>query len=228
LTDTDDRRLADIRLRDALVAEDCDGVVWKRIREELAAYGYVVIMSWLRSGKIFAECRKRGCVLRPLPRDWQLDDLVTVTTDTIITAIEDFRRKAVLGGGWDSGKKASLETYYVSGCVYAFPNAYRAWRRDFDKRMNNTVLTVNVDELTEQTSTSSDPGDVVLAKHEVAHLLAEVVNPTTRRALALHADGYSTAEIADLLDTTRGSVRGLLQRLRKSHGSVDRRGGTDD
>jgi len=228
LTDTEDRRQADIRLRDALVAEDCDGRAWRRFSEELSAYGYMVVMSWLKSRKIFAECASRGFHLGSAPRDWEDDDLFTLTTDTVVNAVEHFRSKAVLGGGWDPEGRASLTTYFITGCVFAFPNVYRAWRRDFEKRMDNAARTVDTDELMEVAATSPDPGEVVTARFEAKRALASIKDDNTRRAVILREAGYSVDEVADWLGTTPGSVRGALQRVRKGRGTFDQEGGAND
>lgn len=224
----DDRRGADTRLREALLAEECDGREWRSFREQLAAYGYSVVLGWLRSRRMFTECARRGIQLRRPPGVWDEDDLQSLTNDTVANAIEPFRVKALLGGGWDPRGGASLASYFVTGCVFEFGNVYKAWLRGFDERTRLALTTFPVDQLPDMASTSPDPGEIVATRSEVDRVLAAIKDDTTRRAVILREAGYSVNEVADWLGTTPGTVRGALQRVRRGRDRFELEGGEDD
>ncbi|MEV0678235.1 hypothetical protein AB0I60_17140 [Actinosynnema sp. NPDC050436] len=224
MTGTDDPA-SEVELRDLLVEENCDGARWRRFAETLAEYGYAVVMAWLRSEAIFGMCAERGYALREPPTAWEYDDLVSMATDTVVKAISDFRRKALLDGGWRPDGGASLKSYFVTGCVLAFPNVYRKWRRQFDQRGEEFARSVLVDDLTEVTSRSPDPGDVAIARLEIRRGLAGIGDERTRRAVILREAGYTVGEIAETLGTSHGTIKGALERLRRNTGGSTRSGG---
>jgi DNA-directed RNA polymerase specialized sigma24 family protein len=214
--DVHERRRADTRVRDRLVDQGCEGPEWRRFAERLGEYGYGVVMAWLRSGWMFTLCAEKGCRVREAPPRWEEDDLVSLTSDTVVAAIADFRRKALIEGRWRPDGGASLTSYFTTGCVLAFPNAYRKWLRELDRRAAETARLPGPGELAATAATAPDPGDVVIARLEVARGLAMIRDRRTRAVLVLDAFGYGIAETAELLNTTYGAVKGVLQRHRNN------------
>ncbi|WP_346834044.1 sigma-70 family RNA polymerase sigma factor [Saccharothrix sp. CCNWLY140-2] len=216
-----------MRLRDALVAENCDGPVWQRFAATLAEYGYAVVMAWLRSGAIFSLCAEKRCAVGDPPPYWEHDDLVSLTTDTVIGAIRDFRTKALLDGGWDPDGGAGLKTYFATACVYAFPNVYRRWQTEFNRRLAESSFSVREDDLVDVSSTAPDPSDVVVTRLEVKRRLADIGDERAKRALILREAGYTIGEIAEVLGTSHGAIKGALERLRRTLGEATGNGGGD-
>ncbi|GGP48297.1 RNA polymerase sigma factor [Saccharothrix coeruleofusca] len=216
----DGRRLpdSDARLRDLLLAEGCSGPVWQRFATELARYGYAVLMAWLRSEVIFTKCAEKGCWPGPPPPYWEHDDRAALAVDTVVKAISEFRRKALLEGGWSPDGGTSLKSYFTTTCVYAFPNHYRRWRREFDRRQELGARTVRTEDVADRPAPGPDPAELVVRRLEVRQGLAGIPDERTQRAVVLREAGYSVVEIAELLETTPGAVKGALERLRKSGG----------
>jgi DNA-directed RNA polymerase specialized sigma24 family protein len=225
LADKDDRRQADIELRDALVAEGCEGPEWRLFVRVLAEYGYAVVMAWLRSEAIFELCREKGCPVGEPPLYWEHEDLVSLASDTVVKAIDDFRRKALLGGAWDPDGGAGLKSYFATACVYAFPNVYRKWYRDSTRRLAESTRSTDVEALVDVPSHFPDPADVVVTALEIKRGLDRIGDERTRQALVLREAGYTVGQIAESLDTSHGAVKGLLERHRKSIGRPARDGG---
>ncbi|KAA9165844.1 sigma-70 family RNA polymerase sigma factor [Amycolatopsis acidicola] len=207
-----DRRDHDIQLRDTLEAEGFAGPAWKTFAEELAAYGLAVLYGWMRSGYIRANCAQRGIRLeRPL--HWTEQDWEDLTNTTVLDAIIKFRDHALIAGKWDPTRNASLKTFFIGRCIYCFANAYRPWlthQGRFPLTDGDKIV-----ELAQRGGHSPvTPEARVLSDFEVAEALRPL-DPVTRSAVQLQAQGYSHNEIAEILGTTPDSVRGVLTRQRK-------------
>lgn len=221
----DDRRQADVKLRDALVAENCAGPEWLRFTRVLSEYGFASMVGWLRSGLIFTLCREKGYPVGGPPLYWEHEDLVSLAGDTVVDAIGDFRDKALLGGAWDPTGGASLKTYFATGCVYAFPNVYRKWRRDRSRQEAEAGRLSGVEVPADLAAPGPDPGEAVVTKLEIRRGLAGIPNEYARSALVLSESGYTVGEIAELLNTTHGVIKGALERHRRNTGRSTGGGG---
>jgi DNA-directed RNA polymerase specialized sigma24 family protein len=213
------RRLADRELVE-LLSPTFSGDAWTRFAEELARYGLGVMRAWLNSGEIFNKCRRRGCPCGSPPADWSQRDRADLANDTVGEAIPTFRQRALVEEGWDPDGGASLTTYFIGTCVYAFPNNFRRWK-SHRRRCGSEDLTEpsSVDFLDMPQPT--DVESYVLNRIVVEEGLAAIADPRTRAAVFLQAQGYTLAEIAELVSVgedvviTARAVEGLLRRHRQ-------------
>ncbi|MEU5692432.1 hypothetical protein [Actinosynnema sp. NPDC020468] len=220
------RREGDVALRDELAAQGFEGTLWWLFTHELARYGYAVVVAWLRTDEMFAQCKKRGCYPGPPPLDWEWDDVHSLANDTVGQAILDFRERALIGGGWRSDGGASLKTYFVGRCVFAFPNFYRKWRTEQWHRRRLGSAAAGVEDIAGLSSSEQDPADLAVARLHLWRSFADIPDERTKRALLLQESGYRVEEIAELLgEASKDVVRGLLQRQRKR--GRDARGAAD-
>jgi RNA polymerase sigma-70 factor (ECF subfamily) len=118
---------ADVELYKRLREAGRTELVWQRVETELFDYGWSVLLGWLRSGLIAQKFRQKG---RPvgLPADWSTEDQEDVASVAVGDGLAMFGR-AVEADQWHPSFGASLKTYFLGGCVLAFPNALRLWRR---------------------------------------------------------------------------------------------------
>lgn len=127
--------------------------------------------------------------------------------------LKQFRTKGLRGGGWREDGGASLKTYFVTACVYAFLNAYRAWRTERE-RWNSELM--------------FEPGDVELfdspGAHDVAGYAVTRAEATAacadmshyqQQLLTLRGLSYTHAEIAELLDRDPAAIERAFFRIRK-------------
>lgn len=213
-----ERRLADQTLVAEMAEQAFQGPKYDRFADELAAYGMGVMRGWLHSGYAFAISTSRGYPLRTEERDLHLFATdATARTDlavaTVAKALPSFRERALLGGGWQPARGASVTTYFMGACAYSFPNEFRrqqAQRRRWERDSEIGYLaSCRTDSQAIDTSALA-VGD--LRVREELHRLP----PRTAAVLALTLDGYSQQEIAELTDgSSTRAVEGVLHRWRK-------------
>ncbi|GAA4422304.1 hypothetical protein GCM10023148_23640 [Actinokineospora soli] len=233
------RRKRDLDLRNELALEDFSGVGWDRFANELARYGIAVMVVWMRTGRIFVECvrlfggarggkAKKRFALPPSPLDWSDEERADLAAVLVTKALTTFKQEALREGGWTYSGGASLSTYFIGTCTYEFPNAYTQWitqRRAASARDHAEQV------VAETAARPADPATLALQADQVRRAMSRLRDDRTRVVVQLKAEGYSHAEIAEVLGEhgfageSDESVRGIWQRHRKR---MHRGGGPDD
>lgn len=90
------RLQADCELRDALAAEGFAGPAYGEFADDLASYGYEVMMAWLATGQIFDHCRQAGLGLQVLPVP--ISDHEDLAQDTVAATLNAFKRQGLQQG----------------------------------------------------------------------------------------------------------------------------------
>jgi DNA-directed RNA polymerase specialized sigma24 family protein len=215
--DNAERRHADQALIAALALEGFAGPRYERFENELARYGISVLCGWMLSGYIFQRTTTLGFALHPTDHELeelyrQRDSREALASMTVALTLPDFRDRALIGGGWRVDGGASLSTYFVRACLYVFPNEYRRWCRQRERWRRQDSLDQAL--TTSRADHAADPAAVTLAVKHVRDHLADLPSPT-RELVALHLDGYTHAEIAELLgERSARAVEGKLHRWR--------------
>lgn len=200
---------ADIELRDGLQAAGCSGPVWDYVAAELWRYGWSVMSAWLSTGLIAQKCWEKGRTVK-LPDDWTVEDREDLVAVAVASGLEVFRQ-ALVDDRWKPERGASLRTYFLGGCVLAFPNALRRWQHDRERYRKAAVASAweaagwrgNI-----------EPVDVI----DAIEALRSLIRDETQRSQAIHElcfDNYTPADIADILGMTPGAVNAALSRMRR-------------
>jgi DNA-directed RNA polymerase specialized sigma24 family protein len=218
------RRQGDLDLVAALADTGFTGPNWDRFANELARYGHAVVLAWLRTGEMFAQCVRRHRRLSPPPVWWCEEDRITLADDTVFQGILDFRERGLRGGQWRPDGGASLRTYFVGSCVLAFPNVYRRWRTEGEASRQAALAARPVDVI-EDRALPDDPCELAVRELHLADCLAGVPDERTRQAILYQEFGYSLKEIAELLAVTPGAVKQLLARQRERGSRASQNGG---
>ena len=178
---------------------------------ELAGYGLSVMSAWVSTGVIASKCWEKG---RPvdLPHDWTTEDREDLVVEVIAHGVETFRQ-ALLADRWKPEKGASLRTYYLGGCVLAFPNVLRQWRNDRRRYYQAATAWARESPTHQQVVEPTDLVDAVDALESLTRDKSE----RERAIRCLVFDGYTPAEIAEILAMTPGAVNTALYRMRR-HG----------
>ena len=205
------RLRADRELRDMLAAEGFAGPAYAVFEEDLASYGYRLMMDWLRSGYIFRQCRQAGVILLSL--EIPFNEVEDLAQETVAEALRSFKRKGLQQGGWCPEGGASLKTYFTRALCLQFANIWRRWLRARSVPVRESLETL----LSETESPGLGPAETFLQHDEIRRGLADIHSERTRIALVLAEDGYEQEEIAEILgpDVTPRSVEGYLRRHRQ-------------
>lgn len=208
------RRLADGELYEALAKANFEGPGYNLFIEELAAYGLAVTRAWIITGKMFAQCAKQGYRIGHRPHDIDDHDVETLAGETVTLAVLKFREHGLLGGKWRPDGGASLKTYFITGCVFAFLNPYKSWTT---RKRNEQRLPVELSD----SDFSDRPGDGDLESRVTnkieAHRLYRGLKDREKQILLLDIQGYTTTQIAEILlgDASKdGTIRQQRSRLR--------------
>jgi hypothetical protein len=205
----------------SLVLNGFTGPDYEIFAGELAAYGYPVILAWLRRGVIWKHCADRGRPLRPTDADREtlagmFEERLELAFETVAEALKFFRDRVLRTGYWSHEGGATLTTYFIGACLLDFPNVFRRWQAA-ERRWHGALRaeTLNCPEgRTLADLPTADPADVVIGR---AIVLSELDSmPTgTRNAAALVVDGMSFAEAGDFPGTTDRAIEGRLYRYRQ-------------
>lgn len=197
------------------------------LANRLFAYAVPLFKSLLRTGLI-----KKELLDRSLPNSLTSDDYERLHTSmaardalaiTIVIAGEEyFRRTVIPGMKWNAEGGASLETFFVNGCLFHFAASVRSWRKEHPG----------------WAVTSGEPSDAVADPQAAAMMeavenrdlidrLAALAPPMVKTIMLLMLDGLSFAEIGERLGISTRAVEGRLHRFRTQVKKSVRRGRLD-
>lgn len=210
-----ERRQADLELRNDLALAGFRGPGWDSYAWELACYGYAVMMAWLTTGEIFHQCKARGCSLGSPPVEWTVDDRAELANETVALAVSTFKQQALIEGRWTFDGGATLKTYFIGTCVFAFPNLYRKWsteRAALQSKISIEYGTVDWSGL------SQDPSEMAIARLHIWEGFDSISDERTKSVIILQTMGYTYAEIGEILQITSRAVEGLIRRQHQRGG----------
>jgi hypothetical protein len=186
------------------------GPAWEALRTALAEYGLVVLIAWLRSGRIFVECRRKGFGAIRHRKRTDPDEAVGLAGETVAISLQFFRDRVLIPGLWDMTKGATLNTYFIGACIRHFPNVYS--RSDGGEILKS--LSRHDDEEALAVLVDSSPFSRPDRRVELVSAVDAVADSLVREVLLQEAEGYTQAEAATRLNTTLWTIEGKLRRFR--------------
>jgi hypothetical protein len=210
-----ERRQADLELRNDLALADFRGPSWNTYAWELARYGYAVMMAWFKTGEIFTQCKAKGCGVGQPPLSWASDDRTGLANETVALAVNNFKRQALIEGKWTYTGGATLKTYFIGACVYAFPNPYRKWLTERAAVQN--LMSIEYD-VTDRSGRPQDPAEMAITRLHIQEGFDGIPDERTKSVVVLQEMGYTYAEIGEILQITTRAVDGLVRRQHKRGG----------
>lgn len=206
-----DRLTADRELVDRIMWSGYQGPDWERFSRALVEYGVAVMRSWIRSGRIFVECRRKGFGSVRRKRHDDADDADGLAGETVAVSLCFFRDKVLIPGAWDMTKGASLNTYFIGACIRHFPNVYS--RADGSELLMH-LITYEADEdpitLFGDRTRMSRPDRRV----ELANAFDAIDDAVVREVLLGEAEGFTQEQTAIRLGKTRWAIEGTMRRYR--------------
>ncbi|WP_399554284.1 hypothetical protein [Streptomyces anulatus] len=102
------------------------------LRDDLWVYGWKCLRAWMKDGTIIAKCGEKDIVV---PARWPEVETLTrrgdlrdeVAHNAVERAVMTFTKEYLPGGIWDPDKNATMRTYFIKTCMYAFRDAYKNW-----------------------------------------------------------------------------------------------------
>lgn len=192
-------------------------MAWQEVATLLVVYAQPKILAWIRTMRIVEICLRGGLPFARLlqhtytwsRRLWRVDDLEDLAAETILLALQRFKLQG--GQGWDPRRGASLRTYFLRQCLWAFGNVYRDWLRQVAP-----LVTCDDAEfaLLIGASKDADPYELVALREEFSAALA-LADDRTLQILELRAAGHTWEEIASEVGTTSKAAESALYRFRR-------------
>lgn len=209
-----ERRLrADHELIQDLQWDGYAGRRWEIFAEALVAYGYQVMLAWIRRGEVFGKCAAHGLKgLTPrLESGISLQDARHLAQDSVAEAIVRFRDRVLKPRRWSPQGGASLKTFFVGQALIQFVPIYKTWVRTMIRESPSGLVPEEADQLTQRSTE-----EIAVARVEADRVLRFTPDLVAAGILVLTALGYAQQEIAELqeLDSAK-AVEARLYRLRK-------------
>jgi DNA-directed RNA polymerase specialized sigma24 family protein len=208
--ETAGQQAADLEVHNLLRRSGFSEVYWRPCAERLVRVGSGVLHGWLRSGVMAGMLAHAGHGIAHIPPSLASDveSRDELVGEVLAEALVLFRRQ-LEQGAWDPAGR-SLQSYFISGCLLVFPNVLRRWLSYQDREAKvRTALT------------ASGVGHPAMPDHAAAteaRLTLEALvageNQRVVEVVKLVFDGYSSVEVAQLLQISPGAVRGVLGRWR--------------
>lgn len=206
-------------LRQSLLRADFEGPEWTTAANHFAVYALRVLNKWLANGQIFSKCEQLGCPVGPRPKQWSVEDRAGIVHVVIAEALRELKDKSLRKGEWRVDGGASLGSYFITGCIFKFPNAYRMWKSEQSEWTQVSVHDFSADAYLFERETGGDTTSArIMSKAGLEDIGRQRgLTVRDRQLLFLVKDGYRHKEIAELMHF--GTVRAVgdrLHRLRKA------------
>jgi DNA-directed RNA polymerase specialized sigma24 family protein len=190
------------------------------LANRLFAYAVPLFKHLLRTGLI----KKELCDLR-LPITLASDDYERLHTSmaardalavTVVIAGEDyFRRTVIPNKKWTPDGGASLETFFVNGCLLQFASSVRSWRKEHPEWATTPATGLASEETPDGVADPhADAVMDVVENRDVIDRLTTQAPPMVRVIMQLMLEGYSFCEIGEHLGISTRAVEGRLHRFR--------------
>jgi len=193
------------------LGDPCLGkAAYEALAISLIQYSHPILRSWLASGQIYSECRKKRRPVHPTePELHHLalhpGEVADLVNDTLAEAIIFLRVRAMTEEDrWRSDGGASLKTYFVGTCVLTFQTVFRQWR---SQRTHSTASYHETQNVPEPASNDNVENDC-LTQVEMDDMPADI-----RKIVYYRISGLTFAEIAERIGAP--SAAAVEQRLRR-------------
>jgi DNA-directed RNA polymerase specialized sigma24 family protein len=187
------------------------GPAWKELSTALAQYGYAVMGAWIRTGRVFRECRDKNIHVDEPPMDgFRRADAEELVMETVAIGLTMFQNRVLATGRWDPTRGASLTTFFIGQCLIQFPTVYRKWSRTVRREAAlQAALAASRPDF------QQDPAVAFELGADKAELLNQIPDPLTRDIATLRYAEWSHEEISEALGITVKAIESRLYRLRQ-------------
>ena len=134
-----------------------EGTWWEALATAVVQYAMGILDAWIVSGLIWGKARAIGWPAKPTDRERRLLEADWISRRVLVNemAFAALQRWQQLeqdkdGQGWDRDGGAALTSWFVTGCLYTFPNEFGKWQTTQRWRRNEGAeadLDVEVSEI---------------------------------------------------------------------------------
>jgi DNA-directed RNA polymerase specialized sigma24 family protein len=205
-------------LLEAVVDSGFTGYPWDELARRLVARALPDLEQSIRIGTIYHRCRRARLGIpqrqelqrRPLSQD--------IAAEAVEDCLERFKVQVLPAGEWDPDRGTAIEDFFVACCLRHVANR---WRWHLRQLPSHTIELDALDEpgqagvLALVTDPPPDPVDVI----ELRDLLTRTAAPMSfddRMSFVLREQGWSPAEIAQMLGVERNTLDARISRARKA------------
>lgn len=186
------------------------------LSEHLWGYAIPVIKDSLRTGKMPKMLLERGIFQFISASD-------RVALHTSLGARDDLAIDIVAAGEthlktftipenrWKPDEGASIETFFITGCLFQFPRVYRQWSKE--RLDHHSVLVGLLPETFAPSSSNVDTAETAVNR-EMANAVLRLADDTTRAILALLATDRTYAEVGEIVGLSERAVEGRVYRFK--------------
>jgi hypothetical protein len=212
------RDVADLPTRELLevvVDSRYAGHPWDELARRLVARALPDLEQSIRTGTIYNRCRRARLGIpqrQELQRPPRAQD---IAAGAVEDCLERFKAHVLPVGEWDPDRGTTLEDFFAACCL---PHVANQWRWHLRQLLPHTIELDALDEpsvLALVVDPPSDPADVI----ELRDLLTRTLAPMSfddRMSFVLKEQGWSPAEIAQMLGIDRNTFDARISRARKA------------
>lgn len=212
-----ERLEGDLALLNELVVVGFTGKHWDSFEAVLIRYGFQVLKSWLITGLIYQRVTEKGFgrFLTRIRRDRlpSPEDAEEIASDTLVESIPHFKNDVLIPGLWKPEGGASLRTYFIGQCLMRIPKAMGRWSRNLPEELPLDPADVT---LRQTYIPFGTPEEMLGLKIRLLEAKEEISQPTLEIAYLKFVEGWSHAEIAEILGVTIGAIESRLYRMRRA------------
>ncbi|MFD9082497.1 sigma-70 RNA polymerase sigma factor region 4 domain-containing protein [Streptomyces erythrochromogenes] len=209
---------ADRALYERLQQLDFAGREMDLLREDLWLYGWKCLSAWTKDGTIIEKCGERDIVVlarwfevEALKRRGELRD--EVVHAAVEYAVRTFTEEYLRDGRWNPDKGATMRTYFLGTCMYAFRDAFRNWAGRYRRSLFSAADPLVQAELYAPYG-YYDSYDTTVFRETIRRIM-ENAGPEIRAICGCIWEAKMThKEIGDELGISSRAVEGHMRRLR--------------
>jgi Sigma-70, region 4 len=207
--------LPTLELLEVVVDSGYTGHAWDELASRLVARALPDLEQSIRTGTIYHRCRRARLGIpqrQELQRPPRAQD---IAAGAVEDCLERFKVQVLPAGEWDPDRGTTLEDFFAVCCL---PHVANQWRWHLRQFPPHTIELEALDEpgvLALVVDPPSDPADVI----ELRDLLTRTLAPMSfddRMSFVLKEQGWSSAEIAQMLGIDRNTFDARISRARKA------------
>ena len=210
--------LATPELLDEVVVGGYTGAAWEELARRFVARALPALERAITGGTIYHRCRRAGFGIRHRQELQVLAVAQEIAAEAIDECLARFQEVVLPRGDWDPDRGGTLEDFFTGCCL---PHVANRWRWHLRQLPPGAIELDALDEvgqagvLVAMSDPPPGPAHVVEVRDAVARALAPM-SRDDRTAFVLRSQGWSGAEIAQLLGTERNTLDARMSRARRA------------